>query len=594
MLKKAMAALLGTPVALVSLAAAAPDIVPDQAKISLEWGVKVPLRDGINLSAAVYLPKGQPAPTYCVFTLTPYTAQTYHDRGVYFAARGVPFVIVDVRGRGNSDGTFAPFIQERKDGYDVVEWLAKQPYCNGKVSMWGGSYSGYNQWATERDHPPHLATLIPAAAAEMGFSSPQRNNIFSPGGLLYWALYVDGKSSQQSLWEDRKLWAYFSRDRYLRGDSFESLANGFAHDFKWFNNWIAHPELDGHWAAYMPQPIDYSGMNLPVLQITGSYDIAQLGAFDYYRKFQKFAPPAARDRNYLVIGPWDHAATRTPRIEIGGVKFGPASMLDLGKLHLDWYSWTMGSGAKPLFLKKHIAYYVMGADKWRYAETLDGITAAQRALTLSSAKNANTLANPGSLSAAGKQCCSPDHYIYDPRDVSTADLQVQVDQGSNVDTRLIKAFDGKQLVYESAPFAASIEISGFFRLSTWIAIDQPDTDFSAAIYEITSSGQSIFLTNNVIRARYRNDLSKTALVNTRGPLLYNFDNFLFTSRQLAAGSKIRMVFGPINSIYVQKNYNSGGIVAKETMKDARPVSVKLFHDAAHPSTLYVPIAQPGE
>src|ERR1700678_205998 len=102
---------------------------PDAAKIDMHWEVKIPLRDGTQLSAIVYTPKDQAAPSACIFTLTPYIAQSYHDRGVYFAAHGLPFLTVDVRGRGNSGGEFHPLIQEAKDGYDVVEWLAKQSYC---------------------------------------------------------------------------------------------------------------------------------------------------------------------------------------------------------------------------------------------------------------------------------------------------------------------------------------------------------------------------------------------------------------------------------------------------------------------------------
>jgi predicted acyl esterase len=125
------------------------------AKVEWRWDVKIPLRDGTHSSAIAYLPGDQQERRPCVFTLTPYIAQSYHDRGVYFASHGYPFLSVDVRGRGNSEGEFHPLIQEAKDGYDVVEWLAQQPYCNGKVTMWGGSYAGYDQWATAKERPPH-------------------------------------------------------------------------------------------------------------------------------------------------------------------------------------------------------------------------------------------------------------------------------------------------------------------------------------------------------------------------------------------------------------------------------------------------------
>src|SRR6185436_9748370 len=116
------------------------------ARVRLQWGVRIPLRDGMALNATLYLPQSQNGPAAAIVTLTPYVGQTYHSRGMYFAAHGYPFLIVDVRGRGNSEGDFRPLIGEARDGFDVIEWLARQPYCNGRVAMWGGSYGGYVQW----------------------------------------------------------------------------------------------------------------------------------------------------------------------------------------------------------------------------------------------------------------------------------------------------------------------------------------------------------------------------------------------------------------------------------------------------------------
>lgn len=110
----------------MTASAASASELADAAKVEWQWGVKIPLRDGVRLNATLYKPAGLKEPRPCLFTLTPYIGQTYHDRGMYFAAHGYPFLTVDVRGRGNSEGSFRPLIQEAKDGYDVVEWLAKQ------------------------------------------------------------------------------------------------------------------------------------------------------------------------------------------------------------------------------------------------------------------------------------------------------------------------------------------------------------------------------------------------------------------------------------------------------------------------------------
>ncbi len=565
--------------------------VPDAAKIEFHWGVKIPMRDGVRLNATVYTPKDQKEPVPCVFTLTPYISQSYHERGVYFAAHGIPFLTVDVRGRGNSEGEFHPFIQEAHDGYDIVEWLAAQPYCNGKVGMWGGSYAGYDQWATAKELPPHLATIVPVASAFAGVDFPMRNNVSYPY-LVQWLTYTSGHASQEKIFGDDAFWPGLFKRWVESGKSFSALDSLAGNPLPAFHDWISHPHRDDYWASYNPTQSQYARMPFPILTITGSNDDDQPGALTFYREYMRFASPDARSRHYLIIGPWNHAGTRTPQAEFDGMKFGPASLVDLPKLHLEWYAWAMQGGAKPEFLKKAVAYYVMGAEQWRYADSLDAVTAGSITYNLDSVTNATDIFTSGTLTSGKTARGAPDHYVYDPRDTSTAELESTLDPGNHAEQRMIYAQNGKELVYHTAPFDTAREISGFFKLSAWIAIDQADTDFRAAIYEIARDGTSILLTDDVLRARYREDLGTPRLVNTKEPLRYEFNHFTFVSRRIRSGSRLRLVISPINSIYSQRNNNSGKDVSSETSQDARPVIVTLYHDRAHPTALSVPVGQP--
>ena len=251
----------------------------------------------------------------------------------------------------------------------------------------------------------------------------------------------------------------------------------------------------------------------------------------------------------------------------------------------------MQNGPKPQFLQKNVAYYVMDADKWRYADTLEGVTAESRPYYLDSVANATDVLASGSL-ATSRGKGKPDQYVYDPRDVSIAAVEATADVTSYMDQRVVNAGHGKQLVYHTAPFERDTEITGYFKLSAWLAIDQPDTDFGVTVYEIRADGSSIMLTNDLKRARYREDPRTPQLVTTREPLRYDFDNFTFTSRLLRQGSRLRLIIAPVSSMYSQKNFNSGGDVSSESMRDARAVTVKLYHDGSRPSALYVPIGQP--
>ena len=568
-----------------------PDGAADAGKVQLTWGVKIPLRDGVKLDATVYRPKDKTGPLPCVFTLTPYIAQTYSDRGLYFAAHGYPFLTVDARGRGNSEGVFRPMIQEATDGYDVVEWLARQPYCNGKVAMWGGSYAGYDQWATAKERPPHLATIVPAAAAQAGVDFPMWNNIFYPYEVQ-WLTLVSGAAAQTALFANDSFWAAKYREWFESGRPFRDVDKIVGIPQSEFQQEIEHPTQGAYWDAYNPTAEQYSKLTLPILTITGSYDADQPGALAYYRGHMRYGNEAAKANHYLVIGPWDHAGTRTPQAEFGGLKIGDASLVDLPKLHTDWYAWTMQDGTKPEFLKKRVAYYVTAADRWRYADTLDGVTAEARPYYLDSRVNADDVFGSGLLKPEAAGTGDPDYYVYDPRDLSGAELEASIDIESLVDQQLTYARAGKQVVYHTKSFDRDTEVSGFFKLTAWIKLDQPDTDFVAQVYEVLPNGSSVMLSYDMLRARYRHSLRSATLVKPGAVERYDFEHFYFISRLVKKGSRLRLVLGPVNSMYSEKNYNTGGTVAEESITDARTVTVRVYHDTRHPSALYIPMATP--
>jgi putative CocE/NonD family hydrolase len=303
------------------------------------------------------------------------------------------------------------------------------------------------------------------------------------------------------------------------------------------------------------------------------------------------ASAEGRARHYLVIGPWDHPGTRTPKREFLGLKFGAASLVDLPQLHLDWYRYAMENGPKPDFLHKAVAYYVSGAERWRYADTLEAITATSRPFFLESAGGgAQSIYSAGSLAPARPGRGSPDRYRYDPSDTAMAKIESEADVDLMTGQPIATLANDGKLVYVSAPFEQDQEISGFFRLEAWISIDQPDTDFSVIVSEIDIAGNVTRLSADVMRARYRESSRSQRLVTTKNALRYDFDRFRFASRLVRKGSRLELIFSQPDPFAYEKNYNSGGVVADETRRDARPVTVAIFHDEKHPSALYVPFA----
>lgn len=565
--------------------------------VDFQWDVRIPMRDGITLAANVYRPEHQQAPLPCIFTLTPYVAQTWHDRGMYFASHGYVFLTVDTRGRGNSDGSFTPFLQEANDGPQVVAWLARQPYCNGKVAMWGGSYAGYDQWETAKELPPHLVTIVPVAAPRPGIDFPAAYNIFYAYDMQ-WLTETSGHTMQGSISGDDGFWNAKIGSMYRNHLPFKDLDAIAGVPSRIFHEWLAHPEQGAYWDSYSPTPQQFAKIDLPILTITGQYDGDQPGALSFYDEYFKYASDAAKAKHYLVIGPWDHFGTRTPDAEFGGIQFGKAALIDMNGLLKGWYDWTMKGGPKPTFLKNKVVYYFFGdgIDEWRSAASLADITASMRPMYLSSVDgSANDVFASGSLEAGKPSAASkPDHYVYNPLDVQLPAWDPSGDEtGANFLTGVheLLASSGKLLVYHTAPFKQDMDLAGFFKLTAWIAINQPDTDIAATVYAIMPDGHSELLATDALRARYRKSLRTVSFAKPGVIEKYDFDHFTFIARRLAKGSRLRLVIGPVNAPDWEKNYNTDGVVADESGKDARTVTVALYHDSGHPSALFIPIAK---
>ena len=330
---------------------------------------------------------------------------------------------------------------------------------------------------------------------------------------------------------------------------------------------------------------------MPILSISGQYDGDQAGALSFYRDHFRYGSDAAKAQHYLVIGPWDHAGTRTPKLDLGGLRLGDAALLDMNALHTAWYDWTLKDGARPAFLKDHVAFYVTGEDAWRYAPSLDAVTARHDPWYLdSSAAGANDVFASGTLHGDRAGSGPPDHYVYDPLDTRSVEWEREEAPNWLTDQRGVMHATGRAVFYHSPRLAADTDIAGFFKLSAWISLDQPDTDIVANVYEIKPDGSSVFLSSDSLRARYRHSLRKAELVTPGAIERYDFDRFSFVARRLGKGSRLRLAIGAVNSMYAEKNYNAGGTVAAESGKDARTVTVTLYHDAAHPSALSLPIA----
>ena len=474
--------------------------------VDMQWGVKIPMRDGVNLNATVYKPHAQKDALPVIFTFTPYVGDSYTDRAMYFASHGYVYALVDVRGRGNSAGVFEPFVNEGRDGYDVTEWLAKQNYCNGKVTMWGGSYAGFDQWSALKEFPPHLGDHRSGGRGTPGtgfsVSIQHLRDVRHAVVELYQRQDREFKHlSGMALFGLTK-----SMELYKEHRAFEEYDKLVGNPSPIFQKWLEHPIPDAYYDAMVPNPEQYKKISVPILTITGHFDGDQPGAFTYYKRHMQYGTAEAIANHYLIIGPWDHAGTRTPKRELNGLKFAEASALDLNKLHTEWYDWTMKSGAKPAFLKKRVAYYVMGAEEWKYADSLETLANDKLTLYLASNNNATDVFHSGMLQAAKGGSMAADSWTYDPLRTEAGEADQADDAASLTSQRSAFNLFGEGAIYHSEGFPAATEISGFVKLTLWLTMDVPDTDLGVELWELLPDGSAAFLSNATMRVRYRESL----------------------------------------------------------------------------------------
>ncbi|HVT15815.1 MAG TPA: CocE/NonD family hydrolase [Thermoanaerobaculia bacterium] len=570
------------------LAARALASADDDSSIELTWGVKIPMRDGIRLNATLYRPRRSAQKVPALFRLNPYTPDSFHREAKDLARHGYAFAAVDVRGRGNSEGSFEPAAHDGRDGADVVEWLASQTWSNGKVGMFGESYLGRAVWSTLKEHPAHLAAAAPLTP---GYPLLFWKNILTPD-MMPFLLQTAGATINNNIALDDAFWIARYRELYLghlplrQFDRLAGLPSAI------FQRYLDHPAHDDFWSAIPPRPDDYRRLDLPLLTITGLYDTHTSASLFYFRQHRRYAPPAGRDRHYLVIGPWDHGGITHPRREVGGLSFGPASMVDTQALLREWFDFALAGAPRPAFLRKQVAYYVAGAEEWRYADRLDEVTGVTRKLYLASDGSAADVFHSGRLGPEPPRAGAPraDRWTYDPLDTRPEELDREpVDAWATTQRYALNLY-GEGAVYHGEPFAAPAEIAGEPRLSVWIAMDVPDADFVATLYLMTQEGGSILLGEDSLRARYRRSAEGEELVRPGAVERYDFA-FPFHARVVPRGSRLRLVVRSPNNIYWEKNYGSGGAVADESGKDARTAHLTLYHDAAHPSALDLPLAR---
>jgi putative CocE/NonD family hydrolase len=289
------------------------------------------------------------------------------------------------------------------------------------------------------------------------------------------------------------------------------------------------------------------------------------------------------------MGPWDHFGTQEPIKMIEGVSIPETAIIDMQKLHADWYDFALGRGPLPQLLREPVAYYMLGADEWRYAKTLESASSG-KTLTLFLADSAGTpedLYHSGKLVLKARDAEPPANILSDPHELPELEF---AKYAANEDlTSQFGAFQKRAITFHSDPFTQDTEIAGHIQLSLTCTADAPDFDLWAQLLMVLPDGSSVRLGEDVRRARFRNSQFKEELVKPRQLVQIPFE-FNWLARRIPTGARLRLTIAPLNSPNYQKNFNTGGRMGYENIKDARIANIKIFHDAKRPSQLMLPLA----
>jgi uncharacterized protein len=590
----------GIPVIAAVLTLAAAQIPSAPLAVRVEKNVEARMRDGVVLRADVYRPDidGRfPA----LLQRTPYSKNSRGSGDTFRRLSALGFVVVvqDTRGRYMSDGIAKPH-DEAEDGYDTVEWVAKLPYVDGKVGMFGGSYLATTQLMAASRRPPHLVALFPSS------SYANRYDMVFQGGAFYLSDGLSWNLGQAADVRRRMLTPEVSRDGPIGLDDREEdmlrkewlwhvpLRTIDALDLRRYApayfDMLAHPSFDDYW-----RPFDIASRHdqfeVPALHITGWYDTLLTGTLRNFSGLRAKARTAhARDGQRLVVGPWTHARPTPQTTRIGDVDYGAAAGLDSQQLMQRWFEYWLKQDPPADAVKQHavqwlpVRIFVMGENRWRDEAEWPLARAKTVPYYLHSGGAANTLKGDGVLSATPPAVATPDRFVYDPADPVPTGAMSGYSRAPSDMRRIEERPD--VLVYTSAPLEAPLEVTGALSLTLWIASTARDTDFTARLVDVFPDGAARALSDGIIRARYRRSPSRPELLVPGQPTELTID-LGATSNVFLPGHRLRLEISSSNFPRFDRNPNTGAEFGSDA--ELRRAEQTVFHDQARPSRLNLPI-----
>jgi len=571
------------------------------AKLTL----RIPLRDGVTLAADVFTP-GATEPRPLVLEITPYNrgpqGLSFRNEALFWMAHGYAMVIADCRGKGDSGGTFAFMANEGRDTRDAVEWLAVQPFCNGRLAMRGASYTGTNPWYAARERPPHLRAISPSASAAGGNQDiTWRGGIFSFEHSLHWGSrtregppLVEGPEVDwHALLTHRPL---ITVDEVVTGQVLPV-----------YRDMASHRLRDPHLAALEITDADYARIDVPSLAFSGWQDGCLGGTVKHFQSMRRLS--AAREQQHLVVGPWNHhgapdgghaCETEQPINPLGDLSLPPHGFFAAREVVRAFFDHHLkGQGG---FELPQARLYLTGADCWIDSADFPPAFAQARRLYLRSGGHAQGLGGDGGLSLDAPTAEPADVIVHDPLNPVPSHLPDADGVPRTVrewPRDLAPMIDRPDvLVYSSEPLREPLAVLGEARIVLHVATDALDADFFGRIEDVGLDGRGMRLgMHSAARLRLgaRGGVDRDQPVVPGEPMEIVLDLGAL-GHLFRPGHRLRL--SVCCSAFPEAFPNPGtGQPATTNTEEPRVARQTVFHHAARPSFLELPVidldATPG-
>lgn len=548
----------------------------DEHRYITDLDIRVRRPDGATVTAILVRPRAAEKRT-ALLSFGIYAIPGSLDDARRSASHGYVGIWGFSRGKYHSPDAVVPWEYDGGDARALIDWIARQPWSDGRVGMYGGSYQGFAQWAAMKEIPPALKAVMPSAPTAPGITGPMENNVFFSYQYRFVPYVTKGPEMDEDGYNDMKHWDNLNRAWYLSGRPYREMDQIDGTPNPLYRRLLDHPSYDDYWKRMTPQGKEFAKIDIPILMTTGYYDGAAAGARHYFEELTRYN---SRPDVAVLIGPWSHSGAQHQSDPVlNGYVIDPGAFLDVDALRYEWFDYVFKGRPRPALLTDRINYEVMGANVWHHAPSYQAMSSEYSRLYLV----------PDKAGKAGKLSTSPSPSEF-------VDLTVNLADRSDVDwlppnNYLIPELDLHNAVaFVSEPAVRDTEISGVLKMILDFEVNKKDMDLVFRVYDESAKGFLELAMPWSQRASFVRDRSHRRLLEVGKRQQLMLERPAPVSRLVKAGDRLVLVVCIQKERDAQINYGSGKDVSDESIKDAgEPLRVRWYGS----SYIEVPVGKQG-